>query len=146
MDIARINCAHDDPKAWRAMAKHVHHAAKSAKRDIKIPAPTRTKADMEKRRGKLTVANALAEIRLLPDRLVLAALDNPGALSALLSRGLNPNVFLTRHVTGDWLEMEPEDQEVNRRARQFRAVVIDGHHVSRVRQEQQLALGREDVS
>jgi pyruvate kinase len=36
MDIARINCAHDDPKAWRAMAKHVHHAAKSAKRDIKI--------------------------------------------------------------------------------------------------------------
>ena len=41
---------------------------------------------------------------------------SPGALSALLSLGLNPNVFLTRHVTGDWLEMEPEDQEVNRRA------------------------------
>ncbi len=31
------------------------------KRDIKIPAPTRTKADMEKRRGKLTVANAMAD-------------------------------------------------------------------------------------
>lgn len=41
---------------------------------------------------------------------------SPGAFSALLSLGLNPNVFLTRHVTGDWLEMEPEDQEVNRRA------------------------------
>lgn len=32
------------------------------------------------------VANALTEIRLLPDRLVLAALDNPGALSALAAR------------------------------------------------------------
>ncbi len=31
------------------------------KRDIKIPAPSRTKADMERRRGKLTVANALAD-------------------------------------------------------------------------------------
>jgi translation initiation factor IF-2 len=31
-----------------------------AKRDIKIPAPSRTKSDMERRRGKLTVANALA--------------------------------------------------------------------------------------
>ena len=32
------------------------------------------------------VANALTEIRLLPDRLVLAALDNPGALSTLAAR------------------------------------------------------------
>jgi len=30
------------------------------KRDIKIPAPSRAKSDMERRRGKLTVANALA--------------------------------------------------------------------------------------
>jgi len=29
------------------------------KREVKVPAPTRTKADMDKRRGKLTVANAL---------------------------------------------------------------------------------------
>ena len=32
------------------------------------------------------VATALAEIRLLPDRLIMAALDNPGALSALAPR------------------------------------------------------------
>ncbi|NJM30837.1 MAG: translation initiation factor IF-2 [Rhizobiales bacterium] len=31
------------------------------RRDVKVPAPTRTKADMEKRRGKLTLANALSE-------------------------------------------------------------------------------------
>ncbi len=31
------------------------------KREVKVPAPTRTKADADKRRGKLTVANALAD-------------------------------------------------------------------------------------
>ncbi|MFN0191401.1 MAG: translation initiation factor IF-2 [Aestuariivirga sp.] len=31
------------------------------RRDVKVPAPARTKADMEKRRGKLTLANALSE-------------------------------------------------------------------------------------
>ena len=27
MNLARINCAHDDPTAWRAMADHVRHAS-----------------------------------------------------------------------------------------------------------------------
>jgi len=36
MDIARINCAHDDAKAWLAMATHVKRAAKSAQREIRI--------------------------------------------------------------------------------------------------------------
>jgi len=44
----------DDEEEMRSKSARV-------KRDIKIPAPTRTKADMEKRRGKLTVANALAD-------------------------------------------------------------------------------------
>lgn len=30
MNIARINCAHDDPQAWRAMAHHVREAAAAA--------------------------------------------------------------------------------------------------------------------
>jgi pyruvate kinase len=36
MDVARINCAHDDAKAWKAMAKHVRRAAKAAQREVKI--------------------------------------------------------------------------------------------------------------
>ena len=36
MDIARINCAHDQPAAWSDMASHVRHAAKSVQRDVKI--------------------------------------------------------------------------------------------------------------
>lgn len=36
-------------------------ARPGVKREVKVPAPTRTKADAEKRRGKLTLANALDE-------------------------------------------------------------------------------------
>ena len=32
MDVARINCAHDDATAWTAMARHVRRAAKVAQR------------------------------------------------------------------------------------------------------------------
>lgn len=36
MDIARINCAHDAPEDWRAMAKNVRRAAKAMQRNVKI--------------------------------------------------------------------------------------------------------------
>lgn len=36
MDVARINCAHDDATAWRSMAQLVRRAAKAAQRDVKI--------------------------------------------------------------------------------------------------------------
>jgi pyruvate kinase len=36
MDVARINCAHDDAAAWRAMAKRVRRAAKAAQREVKV--------------------------------------------------------------------------------------------------------------
>lgn len=36
MDIARINCAHDGPAEWAAMAGHVRRAAKSVGREVRI--------------------------------------------------------------------------------------------------------------
>ena len=36
MDIARINCAHDGPHEWKAMATHVRRAARAAGRTVKI--------------------------------------------------------------------------------------------------------------
>ncbi len=36
MDVARINCAHDDADAWAAMADHVRHAGRAQDRDIRI--------------------------------------------------------------------------------------------------------------
>ncbi len=36
MEIARINCAHDDATAWRAMAANVRRAAKATRRPLRI--------------------------------------------------------------------------------------------------------------
>lgn len=36
MDVARINCAHDEPEAWRAMTAFVRDAAAVVGRDIKV--------------------------------------------------------------------------------------------------------------
>lgn len=36
MDVARINCAHDDAEAWAAMADHVRHAGRAQDRDIPL--------------------------------------------------------------------------------------------------------------
>ncbi|MBA4260985.1 MAG: pyruvate kinase [Comamonadaceae bacterium] len=36
MDVARINCAHDEAADWKAMAKRVRRAAKAAQREVKV--------------------------------------------------------------------------------------------------------------
>lgn len=36
MDIARINCAHDNPEAWKTMAMNVRHAAKAVQRSVRV--------------------------------------------------------------------------------------------------------------
>lgn len=36
MDLARINCAHDDAAAWQAMAGHVRAAARAAGREVRV--------------------------------------------------------------------------------------------------------------
>lgn len=36
MDVARINCAHDEASDWKAMARHVRRAAKAAQREVKV--------------------------------------------------------------------------------------------------------------
>lgn len=37
----------------------------------------------------------------------------PGALEALQDAGQEPGMFLSRHVTGDWGEVPPEDAQEN---------------------------------
>ncbi|MCH5645510.1 pyruvate kinase [Gordonia sp. ABSL49_1] len=39
MDLARINCAHDDPVAWRSMAAHVHAARADARVAMDLAGP-----------------------------------------------------------------------------------------------------------
>lgn len=40
----------------------------------------------------------------------------PGALAACASFPMAPTILLIRHATGDWSEMDAEDQESNHRA------------------------------
>jgi translation initiation factor IF-2 len=51
----------DREEEEEARSKAPRGSAGVVKRKIEIPAPTRTKADADKRRGRLTVANALAD-------------------------------------------------------------------------------------
>jgi len=37
----------------------------------------------------------------------------PGALQALEESGESPGIFITRHVTGDWGEVDEHDQREN---------------------------------
>jgi hypothetical protein len=47
----------------------------------------------------------------------------PGALQVLTEREVIPLVLLSRHVRGDWAEMEPDDQKANRQA------LVDGSRI-----------------
>jgi hypothetical protein len=46
-----------------------------------------------------------------------------GAMDALEERGLTPDSFLARHVTGDWGDLCVEDQAANQRA------LLDGSRI-----------------
>jgi hypothetical protein len=43
-------------------------------------------------------------------------LATPGALDALERRGLKPDPFLARHVSGDWGDLCEEDRQTNNKA------------------------------
>ncbi len=51
----------DREEEAEARSKSLRGGAGVIKRKIEVPAPTRTKADLDKRRGRLTVANALSD-------------------------------------------------------------------------------------
>jgi len=43
-------------------------------------------------------------------------LATPGALSTMTNFKIDPALLLNRHVTGDWQDMDADDQEANREA------------------------------
>ena len=79
MDIARINCAHDGPAEWKAMAAHVRRAAKSASRPVRILMDL---GGPKLRTGP--VAQGAAVLRLKPSR------DEVGRLVTPARVGLRP--------------------------------------------------------
>lgn len=45
-----------------------------------------------------------------------SVVTTPAAFRLLLTNGVDPYVLLNRHATGDWAEMDAEDQQANRDA------------------------------
>lgn len=100
MDIARINCAHDDARAWRAMAAHVKREAKLAQREIRIlmdlGGPKIRTANVQPRPAVLRLRPRRDDFgRVLhPARLGLFSGDLPGSVDDV-------NACIT--VDADWL-------------------------------------------
>jgi pyruvate kinase len=85
MDIARINCAHDDADAWEAMAGHVRSAAGAIGRPVRILMDL---AGPKLRTGPIASGPAVMKLRpqrdpygrvLAPARLALLAADTDSA-------------------------------------------------------------------
>ena len=54
----------------------------------------------------------------------------PGALAALEKTGQQPGDFLSRHVSGDWGEVPPEDIKENEFSLKHGCRVLSAYHTS----------------
>lgn len=107
MDIARINCAHDDPTAWAQMAAHVRAAGTSAGRRVLVsmdlPGPKlRTGPILEGPAvGRARVTRDDAGQLLAPARIWLTDSQDPTAPPAAAPPAKHPTLQVP--VTGGWL-------------------------------------------
>ena len=101
MDVARINCAHDDPAAWRAMAEHVRAASAATGRSCRIAMDL---AGPKLRTGPLTPGPAVVKLRphrdafghvVAPARAWFTAADGPAPAP-------EPGMTVVT-VSGEWL-------------------------------------------
>lgn len=109
MDVARINCAHDDADAWKAMARHVRRAARSAQREVKVLMDL---GGPKIRTGPL--ADGPAVLRLRPVRDELGFATRPWRLRLVAGEfrpggGTDPQVRVER----DWLARLRTGQQVH---------------------------------
>ena len=99
MDVARINCAHDDAQAWQAMAQRVRRAAKAAQRDIQILMDL---GGPKIRTG--TIAPGPAVIKLKPERDALGNAVAPSRLRIEAAGSTTSTTVDARIVAdADWL-------------------------------------------
>jgi len=107
MDVARINCAHDDPPAWARMAACVRAAAANAGRQVLVsmdlPGPKlRTGPIVEGPSvGRARVTRDESGRVLAPARIWLTAADAPTTPQAPTPPAVRPTLAL--RVDGDWL-------------------------------------------
>jgi pyruvate kinase len=107
MDIARINCAHDDATAWEAMAEHVRRAAGAVGRPVRILMDL---AGPKLRTGEIAAGPAVLKLRpardaygrvVAPARLALRASGSDDAGEGETRSLRAPAEWLTRLRAGD---------------------------------------------
>ena len=100
MDIARINCAHDGPSEWQAMATNVRRAAKAVGRPVRILMDL---GGPKLRTGFIAAGPAVLKLR--PQRDDLGRVLVPGRIGLRAAGTTMPVVGATAHVGVDaeWL-------------------------------------------
>lgn len=125
MDVARINCAHDDAPAWMAMASHVRRAAAASGRTVKVLMDL---AGPKIRTGAIAAGPSVLKIK--PVRDDFGQVTAP-ALVGLRAHGSTMTIHgasATLEVEADWLEqLRAGDviEFVDARASTRRLTVID---------------------
>lgn len=76
MNIARINCSHDDPDRWQRMIGHIRAAAADAEQEIKIA------MDLSGPKARTADTTGDDEFRVRPGELILLTEDVPGEQDA----------------------------------------------------------------
>lgn len=105
MDVARINCAHDDAATWAAMAARVRDAARRAGRDVRVLMDL---GGPKLRTGALPAGPSVLKLR--PRRNVYGRVVAPAILGLLPRAGGRPlpGVDASVVVSPDWLRtLEP---------------------------------------
>ncbi|MDP2164726.1 MAG: pyruvate kinase [Hydrogenophaga sp.] len=111
MDVARINCAHDQAADWTAMAKRVRSAAKAAQREVKILMDL---AGPKIRTGPLPAGPAVLKLRPVRDECGFAT--EPSRLQ-LIHPGISPGAGKDPCIVVDeaWLARLHVGQQIHLR-------------------------------
>jgi pyruvate kinase len=125
MDVARINCAHDDAAAWESMAHLVRRAAKASQRDIQILMDL---GGPKIRTGALTPGPAV--LKLKPERDALGHAISPSRLRIDASAGGRTSATAQAHIVADadWLaglRVGSQIEVTDARAKKRRLLVVE---------------------
>lgn len=129
MDVARINCAHDDGEAWQAMATHVRSAALAAGRQVRVlmdlggPKLRTGPIEPDAPVLKLRPTRDLRGEVMAPARLRLRPMGQPPAAPDSVPSLAVDHLWLARIVPGDILECV----DLRKATRRFEVVAVDDH-------------------
>ncbi|MCF6785934.1 MULTISPECIES: pyruvate kinase [Corynebacterium] len=148
MDIARINCAHDTPEAWRAMAANVRAASARVGREIKIsmdlPGPKLRVGAIEPgpRIARTRVTRTKTGRILTPSKLWITPFDHNATTPAPVPEGLPGRLTLAIQVDPEWLQTVNEGDELSMLDARGSKRYMTVHKVT---DEGVLAYGRQNV-